>query len=146
MFNKATSTSDSLDSSFNKEMKTNYFINSFNKSKEQKDCLIIQKRIIYLSKIKNIQINNQNKNKNNKSNNQSNYVTNSIKKSDSIKKYKTIFSKYNKKESKENQKPQELVQNFELFSSKYSINEFFKNENSKRLLTPKEILNIKFRK
>ena len=140
MFNKATATIDSLDSSFNKEMKTNYFINSFYKSKEQNDCLIIQKRTIDLSRIKNIRMNNQNKNKNNKSNNQSNYMTNSIKKSDSIKIYKTIISKNYKKESKENEKPQELVQNYELFSSKYSINEFFKNENSKRLLTPKKTL------
>lgn len=140
MFNKATSTSYSLDSSFNSEMKTNYFIKSFNKNKGQNDCLIIQKKIIDLSKIRNIQMNNNNKNKNNKSNNQSNYITNSIKKSDSIKKYQTILIKYNLKESKENEKPQELVQNLEFFSSRYSINEFMKNENSKRLLTPKKIL------
>ena len=69
MFNKATSTSYSLDSSFNSEMKTNYFIKSFNKNKGQNDCLIIQKKIIDLSKIRNIQMNNNNKNKNNKSNN-----------------------------------------------------------------------------
>ena len=140
MFNKATSTSYSLDSSFNSEMKTNYFIKSFNKNKGQNDCLIIQKKIIDLSKIRNIQMNNNNKNKNNKSNNQSNYITSSIKKSDSIKKYQTILIKYNLKESKENEKPQELVQNLEFFSSRYSINEFMKNENSKRLLTPKKIL------
>ena len=36
MFNKATSTSYSLDSSFNSEMKTNYFIKSFNKSSKKK--------------------------------------------------------------------------------------------------------------
>ena len=140
LFNKATSTSDSLDSSFNKEMKTNYFIKSFNKNEEQNEGLFIQRRIIELSKIRRSKLNNQNKNKNNQSNNQSNYATNSIKKSDSIRKYQTIFSKYNIKESKENQKYQELVQNFELFSSRYSINEFIKNENSKRLLTPKKIL------
>lgn len=140
MFNKATSTSYSLDSSFNSEMKTNYFIKSFNKNKGQNDCLIIQKKIIDLSKIRNIQMNNNNKNKNNKSNNQSNYITSSIKKSDSIKKYQTILIKYNLKESKENEKPQELVQNLEFFSSRYSINEFMKNEKSKRLLTPKKIL------
>ena len=85
-------------------------------------------------------MNNNNKNKNNKSNNQSNYITSSIKKSDSIKKYQTILIKYNLKESKENEKPQELVQNLEFFSSRYSINEFMKNEKSKRLLTPKKIL------
>ena len=140
MFNKAASTSDSLNNSFNNEMKANYFMKSFNKSKDQNDCLFIQKRLIDLSKIRNNPMNNQNKNKNNQPNNQSNYVTNSIKRSDSIKKYQTIFSKYNIIETKDNEKPQELVQNFELFSSKYSINEFFKNENSKRLLTPKKFI------
>ena len=79
-----------------------------------------------------------NKNKNNKTSIQTNYKTNSVKKKESSKKYQTIFSKYKIKETKDNEKPQELVQNFELLSSKYYINDLIDIENSKRLFTPRK--------
>ena len=117
LLNKASSTSDSLDNSFNKEMKNNNFFKSFYKDKEQNDFLIIRQKTFDLSRIKSSKM--YNKNKNNKTSIQTNYKTNSVKKKESSKKYQTIFSKYKIKETKDNEKPQELVQNFELLSSKY---------------------------
>lgn len=136
LFNKATSTSDSFDNSFNnKEMKSNYLIKSFNMNKDLNDCLIAHNRIFLLSKIKNTRMNNQNKNN-------QNIIINSLKKSDSSHKYQTIFSKNNLIEKKDDEKPQELIQNFELLSSKYSMNELIKIDKPKKLLTPKnEIIN-----
>ena len=136
LFNKATSTSDSFDNSFNnKEMKSNYLIKSFNMNKDLNDCLIAHNRIFLLSKIKNTRMNNQNKNN-------QNIIINSLKKSDSSHKYQTIFSKNNMIEKKDDEKPQELIQNFELLSSKYSMNELIKIDKPKKLLTPKnEIIN-----
>ena len=136
LFNKATSTSDSFDNSFNnKEMKSNYLIKSFNMNKDLNDCLIAHNRIFLLSKIKNTRMNNQNKNN-------QNIIINSLKKSDSSHKYQTIFSKNNLIEKKDDEKPQELIQNFELLSSKYSMNELIKIGKPKKLLTPKnEIIN-----
>ena len=136
LFNKATSTSDSFDNSFNnKEMKSNYLIKSFNMNKDLNDCLIAYNRIFLLSKIKNTRMNNQNKNN-------QNIIINSLKKSDSSYKYQTIFSKNNLIEKKDDEKPQELIQNFELLSSKYSMNELIKIDKPKKLLTPKnEIIN-----
>ena len=137
LLNKAaSSTSDSLDNSFNKELKNNYFFKSFYKNKEQNDFLIIRQKTFDLSRIKSSKM--YNKNKNNKTSIQTNYKTNSVKKKESSKKYQTIFSKYKIKETKDNEKPQELVQNFELLSSKYYINEFIDIENSKRLFTPRK--------
>ena len=131
LFNKATSTSDSFDNSFNnKEMKSNYLIKSFNMNKDLNDCLIAHNRIFLLSKIKNTRMNNQNKNN-------QNIIINSLKKSDSSHKYQTIFSKNNLIEKKDDEKPQELIQNFELLSSKYSMNELIKIDKPKKLLTPK---------
>ena len=131
LFNKATSTSDSFDNSFNnKEMKSNYLIKSFNMNKDLNDCLIAHNRIFLLSKIKNTRMNNQNKNN-------QNIIINSLKKSDSSHKYQTIFSKNNLIEKKDDEKPQELIQNFELLSSKYSMNELIKIGKPKKLLTPK---------
>ena len=136
LFNKATSTSDSFDNSFNnKEMKSNYLIKSFNMNKDLNDYLIAHNRIFLLSKIKNTRMNNQNKNN-------QNIIINSLKKSDSSHKYQTIFSKNNLIEKKDDEKPQELIQNFELLSSKYSMNELIKIDKPKKLLTPKnEIIN-----
>lgn len=136
LFNKATSTSDSFDNSFNnKEMKSNYLIKSFNMNKDLNDCLIAHNRIFLLNKIKNTRMNNQNKNN-------QNIIINSLKKSDSSHKYQTIFSKNNLIEKKDDEKPQELIQNFELLSSKYSMNELIKIDKPKKLLTPKnEIIN-----
>ena len=136
LFNKATSTSDSFDNSFNnKEMKSNYLIKSFNMNKDLNDCLIAHNKIFLLSKIKNSRMNNQNKNN-------QNIIINSLKKSDSSHKYQTIFSKNNLIEKKDDEKPQELIQNFELLSSKYSMNELIKIDKPKKLLTPKnEIIN-----
>ena len=136
LFNKATSTSDSFDNSFNnKEMKSNYLIKSFNMNKDLNDCLIAHNRIFLLSKIKNTRMNNQNKNN-------QNIIINSLKKSDSSHKYQTIFSKNNLIEKKDDEKPQELIQNFELLSSKYSMNELINIDKPKKLLTPKnEIIN-----
>ncbi len=141
LFNKATSTSDSFDNSFNnKEMKSNYLIKSFNMNKDLNDCLIAHNRIFLLSKIKNTRMNNQNKNN-------QNIIINSLKKSDSSHKYQTIFSKHNLIEKKDDEKPQELIQNFELLSSKYSMNELIKIDKPKKLLTPKnEIINKEINK
>ena len=137
LLNKAaSSTSDSLDNSFNKEMKNNNFFKSFYKNKEQNDFLIIRQKTFDLSRIKSSKM--YNKNKNNKTSIQTNYKTNSVKKKESSKKYQTIFSKYKIKETKDNEKPQELVQNFELLSSKYYINDIIDIENSKRLFTPRK--------
>jgi hypothetical protein len=78
LLNKASSTSDSLDNSFNKEMKNNYFFKSFYKNKEQNDFLIIRQKTFDLSRIKSSKM--YNKNKNNKTSIQTNYKTNSVKK------------------------------------------------------------------
>ena len=79
---------------------------------------------------------------NNQNKNNQNIIINSLKKSDSSHKYQTIFSKNNLIEKKDDEKPQELIQNFELLSSKYSMNELIKIDKPKKLLTPKnEIIN-----
>lgn len=137
LFNKATSTSDSFENSFNKNKKNYTFIKSFNDTKEQNNCLIIHKKIFYLNKLTNIKPLNVNSRRQNK--------TNSTIKSASNKRYQTIFTKYNIIEDKNKLKSQEQGQNFEILSSKYNTNNIIQNEETKetqiqrKLFTNEEI-------
>ena len=132
LFNKGTSTSDSLDATINKEKMNNAFIKSFNYIKEKNDDLIIHKKIFILNKIDVL------KPKNNNMNNRSKNQPKSLTKSASRKKYQTIFTKYNdKKDFKKIEKSQE-PHNYEILSSKYSN---IKNNEveSKEVQTPRKL-------
>ena len=131
LFNKATSTSDSFDNSFNRNNKNNTLIKSLNYNKEKNNRLIIHKKIFYLNKINNMKSLIENSRKQNK-------VHSNIK-SASNKKYQTIFTKYNMKEDKSTMKSQEQGPNFEMLSSKYSNKNIKQNEESKETQTQKKI-------
>ena len=132
LFNKATSTSDSFENSFNKNKKNYNLIKSFNDTKAQNNCLIIHKKIFYLNKLTNIKPPNINSRRQNK--------TNSAIKSASNKRYQTIFTKYNLIEDKNKVKSQEQGQNFEVLSSKYNTqNIVIKNDESKENQTQRKL-------
>jgi hypothetical protein len=108
-------------------------IKTFNKTKDNNNCLIIHRKIFVLSKISNIKpdrinLKNQRKNK-----------TTSLINSASSKKYQTIFTKCKMDEIKIKEKSQEPGPNFEYLSSKYYKNNNFKIEESKETQTPRKI-------
>ena len=142
LFNKATSTYDSIDSinienknndfikSFNRpnienKNKNNALIKSFNKTNDD-NKLIIHRKLVILNKYQNSK---RPKPKNQKQ--RENFLINSA----SSKKYHTILTKYNMNDIQNKNKIQEQGKNLGIFSSKNNNQQEF----SKEALTPKKI-------